>query len=370
MRIAIISPHSLSLTDGSSVLSYNIARALSDKNLSVQLITIETPSVISETKLNLPVYLYVERNRNTLLDPTKLYMLTVRDFKILCNKADLIHIVGNYNPFLVSLISRKFKKPTLIHVHIRVNKNVAKLFNSLSLYNFLGIKRVIATSIDIARQIRATDVVLPPIDCHLFKPGKPVNIPDDVSMLYLGSIQRFDISTTLKIMNMLRLNYGIRSSLTIVSKFYEEKTLVPIALRLASKYKLEKQVKIFIKTLSLQEKLELFDKSMFYVGLLIHSKKYPFVEPPISILEALSMGKPVIGYDDIGLSSLPKNSSIIILNSQRVDVEQVARIIAEKISSINVISHSARNLALKTFSYEAISSKLTNIYKEILTNLG
>jgi glycosyltransferase involved in cell wall biosynthesis len=370
MWIAIISPHSLSLTDGSSVLSYNIAQALSNKNLNVKLITIDTPSIISETKLNFPLYLYVERNRNTLLDPTKLYMLTLRDLKKVCNNADLIHIVGNYNPFIVSLISRRFKKPTLIHVHIRVNKNVAKLFNSLSLYNLLGIKRVIATSIDIARQIRATDVVLPPIDCNLFKPSKPANITEDVNMLYLGSIQRFDVLTALKIMHILRLNYGIRSSLTIVSRFSEEKMLVPIVLKLATKYGLEKHVKVFVKTLSLREKLELLDKSTFYVGLLLHNRKYPFVEPPISILEALSMGKPVIGYEDIGLNSLPKNSSIIVLNPRKVNVEQVAGIIAEKISSLNEISHSARSLALKTFSYEAISSKLASIYNELLTSLG
>jgi len=370
MRIAIISPHSLSLTNGSSVLSYNIAQALSSKNLDVKLITIDTPSIISETKLNFPLYLYIERNRNTLLDPTKLYMLTLRDLKTVCNNADLIHIVGNYNPFIVSLINRRFKKPILIHVHIRVNKNVAKLFNSLSLYNLLGIKRVIATSIDIAKQIRATDVVLPPIDCHLFKHSKPPSIIDDVNMLYLGPIQRLDVLTTLKIMNILRLNYGIRSNLTIVSRFSEEKMLVPIVLRLATKYGLEKYVKVFVKTLSLQEKLELLDRSTFYVGLLIHNRKYPFVEPPISILEALSMGKPVIGYEDVGLSSLPKNSSIIVLNPREVNVEQVAGIIAEKISSLNEISRSARSLALETFSYEAISSKLASIYNELLTNLG
>jgi glycosyltransferase involved in cell wall biosynthesis len=229
----------------------------------------------------------------------------------------------------------------------------------------LGIKRVIATSIDIAKQIRATDVVLPPIDCHLFKPSKPASIIDEVNMLYLGSIQRFDILTTLKIMNILRLNFGIRSSLTIVSRFSEEKMLIPIILRLATKYELEKHVKVFIKTLSLQEKLEFLDNSTFYVGLLIHNRRYPFVEPPISILEALSMGKPVIGYEDIGLSSLPENSSIIVLDPRKANVERVARIIAEKISSLNEISRSARSLALETFSYEAVSSKLASIYNEM-----
>jgi glycosyltransferase involved in cell wall biosynthesis len=369
MSIGIISPHSLSLNNGSSVLSYNISQALSNKNMDVKLITIDVSSAIDEIKPNFLLYLYDERSRNTLLDPTKLYIMAMRDFEMISN-IDVMHIIGNYNPFLVSFISHRLKKPALIHVHIRVHRSIAKVFSLLSLYRQLRINKVVATSINIARQINADDIILPPIDCHTFKPKRSINTINDASMLYLGPFQRFDILTMLKIMVILKRNFNVYSSLTMISRFSEDKELIPKILRLAAKFNLEGQVKAFVKILSLQEKINLLNESTFYVGLLKHNKNFPFVEPPISILEALSMGKPVISYDNIGLNSLPNDKSIIVLNSGAVNIKQAARIIADKINLLDQLSLSARKLALKNFSYEVISDKLIKIYNKLLNNLS
>jgi glycosyltransferase involved in cell wall biosynthesis len=367
MNIGIISPHSLTLDNGSSVLSYNTAQALNNKNVDVKLITIDVASAIDEIKPNFLLYLYDERSRNALLDPTKLYIMVMRDFEMISN-IDIMHIIGNYNPFLVSFISHRLKKPALIHVHIRVHKFVAKVFNLLQLYRQLGINKVVATSINIAKQIKAEDIILPPIDCHTFKPKRSINTINDVSMLYLGSFQRFDILTMLKIMAILKRDFNVYSSLTMVSRFFEDKELIPKIHRLAVKFELKGQVKAFVKILSLQEKVDLLDESTFYAGLLKHNRNYPFVEPPISILEALSMGKPVIGYDNIGLNSLPNDESIIVLNSRVVNIKQAASIIANKINLLDQLSLSARKLALKYFSYETISDKLIKIYNKLLNN--
>jgi glycosyltransferase involved in cell wall biosynthesis len=232
----------------------------------------------------------------------------------------------------------------------------------------LRIKKVIATSINIARQINADDIILPPIDCYTFKPKRLIDTTDDVNMLYIGPFQRFDIMTMLKIMVILKQNFNICSSLTIISRFPGDKELLPKILRLAVKFNLEGQVKAFVKTLSLQEKIDILNESTFYVGLLKPNRNFPFVEPPISILEALSMGKPVIGYDNIGLNSFPNDESIVVFNSRTVNIKLAARIIADKINSLDQLSLSARKLALENFSYEVISDRLIKIYNELLNN--
>jgi glycosyltransferase involved in cell wall biosynthesis len=371
MKVGIIAPYSLYLSDGTSVLAHNISQALANRNINVKLLTIEESMAENLVPMvdipNFSLYIYRQRYRNVFFNSMTLYLMALRNSNVI-NDVDIIHVIGNYNPFLASFIANYLKKPEIIHLHIKPHKFVANVFNLLSIYRLLRIKKVIATSINIARQIHAEDIILPPIDCHTFKPKRLINTTDEVKMLYLGPFQRFDILTVLKIMIILKKNFNVRSSLTLISRFPGDKELIPKILRLAAKFNLEGHVKAFVKTLSLQEKIGALNESTVYVGLLKPNKNFPFVEPPISILEALSMGKPVIGYDNIGLNSFPNSESIVVLNSRTVNNKLAARIIADKVSSLDQLSLSARKLALENFSYEVISDRLIKIYKELLNN--
>ncbi len=226
--------------------------------------------------------------------------------------------------------------------------------------------------VDLGANPNEVYIVPPSIDTELYSPNalhdSGWNSPFEGSWLfYLGDLdpRRFSIQKILFALKILK-NEGTDVSLLVAARYYPgDAERIRMMMRIADEMGLNGQVKAYNYKLGTMEKIRLFHCSDAVI--------FPFstgatnVDPPISLLEAMSSGGTVIVTNHRSIPEVVTdgfNGFIVdTLSSQRLS--QVIQHILQDETCCRARQH-ARNTVLRRFSIREVSKTLTEIYTEIL----
>lgn len=297
----------------------------------------------------------------------------------------IIHLVsiGNLlSPFLYSLMSKKSKN-TFILKHfftVKVEYPIIQSFLTHTVYDFaVGSSKYVIDNLFGIPSFKK--IVIPPaVDCDLFKNVQHPNIDNiigganidkienaDLKLLYLGQLDeyRFPAKTIFKSIIQAR-SLGIDVSLAIVARDYD--WCARALERAVKKVGLQDTVVVTAKFLSEHEKVLLYN----FFDFLLHPPciewAHSIVEPPITVVEALCSGLPVISTP---IGSIPqfviKDLNGYITNPACENlVEVIKEISAKNDDHLKSMRKRACEIGTKLFSVENVARKLERSYQEIL----
>ena len=92
------------------------------------------------------------------------------------------------------------------------------------------------------------------------------------------------------------------------------------------------------------------------------------IEVPMSIIEALSSGTPVITFNINAASEIIKDNinGNLIQDGNFNEMKYKLNFLIDNINLLGEFSKNARNLVLNNFSYRIIGDKLYNCYRELI----
>lgn len=210
-----------------------------------------------------------------------------------------------------------------------------------------------------------------PIDIHFFKPfkQKAKRQNAEINMLYMGSLcpRRFPLSV-LQAVKILK-NEGLHVKLTILArqdKEYNQKWADTVSCAIAN-LKLSKNITVGKKVLSEQEKLKHLNGADIVI--------FPFdgyvgaTDPPITMLEAMSCGKIVIGSKVGCIPELINRDSVksgLLFNN--LESAEIAGAIRSAVHPGNnsSIPADARKIIESTYSLEVVGDRIINMFEDLL----
>jgi len=215
-------------------------------------------------------------------------------------------------------------------------------------------------------------VIPPPLDCEFFKPlthrQKTGLFPPDCDyrILYIGPMSpaRFPVVNVLETVKILKKN-GLNVNLLVLARGTEFDYLwVNTINKRATKMGLNKNVTACVKTLSEEEKLDYYNSA--------DSVIFPWtrsfvgaVEPPLTLLEAMSCGKIVVASKVEGITQIVEHDTNGIL-VDIVSADKFAEGITHALTlkKTNRIQINARQTIINRFSNYEIRKRLLCLYSD------
>jgi glycosyltransferase involved in cell wall biosynthesis len=237
---------------------------------------------------------------------------------------------------------------------------------------FLGKIRIITTSFQSHRRFgelfrRQYYYVPAPIEIPDLHSPSPHETGLQLRILYLGhgSYVRFPYDRIIGVLSRLkREGYKIRLDAYVSEQGYVDyRRFVKAFNNFVAEHDLRHSVKLCLGNLSEQEKYRVISESdvVLYVPLASAA-----IDPPLVILEAMSLGKCIIATS---LQSIPYilegNSGIIISPKNLVnDLHKALRMLADEPRLLRQYGTSSRNKTMKTYAMDAVQK----IMKEIIAS--
>lgn len=328
---------------------------------------------------NLSIYLVEsEENLATSLLKKCLHDVEKYDYRV-------IHLVttGNFSfPLLYGLISRFKNTFILKHFYtIKVEYPIIQSFMTNTVYDFaVGSSKYVIDNLFGIPSFKKM-VIPPAIDCNLFKEVQHPDIENiigesnldiiedaDLKLLYLGQLDepRFPAKVIFKSIKQAR-SLGIDISLIIVARDYD--WWAQAIKRAVKKIGLQDAIVVTAKFLSEYEKVLLYNFSDF----LLHPPSFKWassiVDPPITVIEALCCGLPVISTPIGSIPQIIKND----LNGYILDFESenLTKVI-EEISlkgqrDLEGMRKKARMTGFSFFSIEYVAKELEKVFQGLIT---
>jgi glycosyltransferase involved in cell wall biosynthesis len=288
-------------------------------------------------------------------------------------------IVNITNCFRYSrlLARRVFKAPVLVHFYMKDTPSKLKALMKISDF-FLATSRTVADHLsrtcDVPRE--KIGVIYPPIDTDLYKPvGKEyarnaLGLPrNDKIILYMGNLDhsRFPENIVFQMMK----SYATASPRTVLHIFSPKsienaKRAFQIS-RQATLAGLEKHVMIETRNISDAEKSLIYNAADVF--LFPSTENGVVVEPPLSVLEAMSTGLPVVSSEISSLRELiddGKNGFFASEDTKLASCDQKINLLISSAKLARRIGLSSRETILSKASIELAGGKLCNIYQNLL----
>lgn len=290
---------------------------------------------------------------------------------------DIAHII-NVDPLIFSYLlkldksSRKTKKIFTIPMQYYGKRDLKdRLTSFLKLYAYSKFDGLCCTSpllYDwlVNQNFSSVFWVPPPVDCDFFKPLTNESRPDDTTftVLFFGDMNplRFPARKVFKAIKILEQRQ-IKIKLLIISRYAVYHSLVQA---IAEEERVAGVVKICIQSLTSNlEKRKIYncaDVAIFplegFVG----------IDPPVTLLEAMSCGRPVIVSNAQSMPRLVKSGvngiSLEIMTAERL-ADALECILTDK-GKMKQLGINARMTVCRDFSKEKVAGKLVNMYQRIL----
>jgi glycosyltransferase involved in cell wall biosynthesis len=305
----------------------------------------------------------------TLMDFFKLQKEVVeriRDFNV-------VHFAMNadgisFTPMLslLKLAGRKIINSYLLR---NLPLEIYTFFNKIVLFDLLTVtsKRLSYLFVREYKNRTKIEVIPPCVDTNFFKPRdkfviqEKLNLPrDSFLILTLGHFRSGRrISSLIKIVDELREEYK-NIVLMVGWTGYGDVDNINEIFSLREK-------KGFIKIIPPTSNINLYyNAADVYV---LTAKSDSIIEVPISIIEALSSGTPVIAFDVNAVSEIIKNgfNGYLIEDGNFREMKLKIASLIDDPNLLKYFSVNARNITLNNFSYKVIGRKLYDIYKSVVT---
>lgn len=327
---------------------------------------------VLSSKLNMCSYLE-EQVKNKFINTYSLLRETSNIVKR--HEYDFIHDLAGIK---ILPPASHFKKIVIFEHIITPAVRVQDKIYSL-LLNIIGINKVLAFSSKYIAESYGYDnrnyaIIPPAIDTNLYRP-LAISEPDgfDYRILYIGplTVDRFPY-IILKSIYFLRGYLGGKIKLNIIladwrkltEKYYRE-----IVLRYVDRLGIKENVSIIYKTLDEYEKVRTINMhdTVIYILRDVPKTIVP-VDPPITPLEAMSCGKPVIVSDVMSLRSIVKhgvNGYIAKASSWK----SIAKALYQALTEGKKVGLQARETIVRLFSIDKITGILEKLYKNFIRSL-
>lgn len=206
--------------------------------------------------------------------------------------------------------------------------------------------------------------VPPPIDTQIYSPHSDMkNQRPYITILYLGALNhwKFPYVQLLKALKLLNKRYDIQ--FTIVAPPSKETLNKIFRIKaLALKLGLTKQIQYHIKVCKVSEKVKYIRNSdIVLLPYTDEAKKY-VIDPPLTLLEAMSCGKIVVTRPLLSIRYIivDEYNGILI---RKLSSEDIFNALDKAINNIDErdIKMRARETIIKNFSMDTISSRLETI---------
>jgi glycosyltransferase involved in cell wall biosynthesis len=275
------------------------------------------------------------------------------------------------------LAKKVLRAPVLLHFYKKDASNHVRTLIGMS-DSFIVTSNSIATylmcDLDVPRdKIR---LVYPPIDTNLFKPlGKEysrnvLRLPqEDKVILYIGNLNdlRFPEKLVLDVLKDLAGKYS-RVVLQIHTSRSSENARNALQIeRRAKSLGLSKHVKIQTRDLSDLEKSLIYNSAdVFFFP---SKASAAFVEPPLSVLEAMSTGTPTVFCNIPSLNELLDGKNKDLFAASKTDVSSYCEKLDQVFSKSDIATKCGielRATIVRNASLDVVGPKLCVVYRSLL----
>ena len=274
-----------------------------------------------------------------------------------------------------AVLKRLFSSPAIIHIYMRSVDNPTLLRTAADMYD-----GIMASSKTVAHHLEnlcrtKPEVIYPPVNTDIYRPRTNASVrlrppKSETVILYMGGLKptRFPEEIVLDVMrrivkqiaNAQLLVYAPNNSLNIARA--EE------ILKKANQLGLSRHVRVKVSDLPEQVKSEIYNAADIFIF-----PSYDMstaIEPPLTILEAMSCGLPVISNN---VSSVPEiiedSSGGTILPFSELSVAQISDTIVSLLRNSKLLesmSSQARLFITETMSLATSSKKLVELYQHLM----
>jgi len=214
-------------------------------------------------------------------------------------------------------------------------------------------------------------IIVPPgIDTNFFKPVKSKeknlqNFPT-YKLLYFGKLSpnRFPYSRILEAIRLVKTKYKIKVLLKIIGKDSPiDKIHAKNILQLSNALGISKEVDVHLHLLDEIEKVKELNEAGIFLFPVEPTNFSNILDPPISVLEAMSCGKVVVCTP---VGSLPKiihdgSNGFILKNLNPLEIAYIlSKILSER--ELDRIGSQARETIIRNFSLSVLKQKLTELF--------
>jgi len=198
-----------------------------------------------------------------------------------------------------------------------------------------------------------TVYIPPPINTDFFRPLN--NNPKEILILYIGPLfhPRFPMRTILDSLVKLNKIIDYKAIFYTTMRHHTDKIWIKEFKNKVNKLQLT-NVRILNKILSEKEKLTSYDNATM---LLYTIRPVEIAHPPISVLEAMSCGTPVIISSAIGFNDVADKRLIVDINSSDNLVSSILYVV----DNYKELSTKSRKIVEKKYSYRNLTDKVINI---------
>jgi len=353
--------------EGRKVISRNIMDALK-KHTDLDISVVSSAKKECE-KLNDVEYANVTRlttytkGYDPLLDASMIRLISSINKR---KRIDIIHLFTTHFP-VFSFYAKRIGKPVVAQFFGNPHLNILKRLRVPQ-----TIDRYVTTSIETEwfadLGINNFQNVNPPINTDLFKPGDKINsrryfnLPEDkFILLYMGNLSEVRFSS--EFMSETKLLRDPGNSLVIAANLIDSYW--------QNNHLLHRENVILRKgVLNELEKNMLYNAADAFIlpfDTKLKSYKHVFViDPPITMLEAMSCGTPVIAPNVFSIPWIIKDKYdgyVMPLGDFRKVDDILYNLSKEKIEKLSV---NARNKILNDFSYEKTALRMKELYEGVL----
>jgi len=283
---------------------------------------------------------------------------------------DAIHLLSAHFP-VFSFYAKRMKKPVVAQFFGNPHFNILKPLRvprAIDLYTTTSIKTEWFADLG----IKNFQTVNPPIDTELFKPmdklkaRKLLNLPEDVFIvLYMGNLGevRFSLSFTEDVKFLRDPDNLLVIFANVVDADWLKK----------SDAFNNKNITLRKEVVSETQKVLIYNAADVFIlpfSKKLNTHKHVFIiDPPITMLEAMSCGTPVIAPDVFSIPKIIKSghNGYITHLGDFGKVNNILYHMSNDGSESDGIKTNARNTIINEFSYEKAASRMERIYK-VLSN--
>jgi len=220
-------------------------------------------------------------------------------------------------------------------------------------------------------------LIPPPIDTNIYKPYPKhialeklstfinTNITgDEFVIVYVGGLDenRFPLKVFQVIKNLIRKTNRKILFLMVVPPIRNKRPYVSKVSALINDLGLQNNVKLLPFNLHDEEKALLFSAASVF---LYPSLRQAAMDPPLTILEAMSSGLPVVTTRIQSLPIIIKHfyNGFLYSPLNFTELEKILEYLIQCDNSLTNVSVNARNTIARHFSFEAVAKKLIKIYE-------
>lgn len=298
----------------------------------------------------------------------------------LLNRKDVASIVNITNCFTYPrMLSNIFLQHNIVlHFYMR-NINGTRLMEKLT----HKAKKIIVSSETVAQYVRKKlnlpynriEVLYPPIDTDLYRPRDKTQVrkarnysKEAKILLYMGNLRKTRFSDTLVLDALKELKEHFPEILLMIYAPVTAENLVRKyeIIKMARSLDVQNNVVIHVANLAESEKSTIYASADAF--LFPSLENTGAVEPPLTVLEAMASGLPVLATNTLSLGEIIRdheNGKLIHLEDQNELIDTLNYVLSN-LQEAHKYSKNARQTIIDTTSFEVSGHKLHKLYLNLL----